>query len=61
MRAPVGGRDRVAIRMNEAVIAREPRDRPLDRAMLARFIDAAGEDLVGDQLLALDVGGEVVS
>ena len=35
------------VRMNEPVIAREPRDRPFDRTMLARLFDAAGEDLVG--------------
>src|SRR3984957_17688583 len=61
MRSAMGGREGVAVRMNEAVIAREPCDRPLDRAMLARFIDAAGEDLVGHELLTLDVAGQVVS
>src|ERR1700733_2970973 len=61
MRAPVGGRDRVAIRMNEPVIACEPGDRPFDRAMLARLLDAAGEDLVGYQPLTLDVGSEISS
>ena len=29
--------------------------------MFARLLDPAGEDLVGDELLALDVGGEIVS
>ena len=61
MRPAVGGRDGVAIGMNEAVVAREPCDRPFDRAVLARFLDPAGERLVGDELLPLDVGGEIVS
>ena len=47
--------------MDEAVRAREPRDRPFDRTVLARLLDAAGEDLVGDEFLTLDVGGEIVS
>ena len=61
MRAAVGRRDRVAIRMNEPVSAREPGDRPFDRAVLARLVDSAGEDLVGYEFLTLDVGGEIVS
>src|ERR1700722_327744 len=61
MCAPVWGRDGVAIRMNEAVIAREPCDRPFDGAMLACFFDAAGEDLVGHEFLTLDIRGEIVS
>ena len=60
MRAAVGRRDRVAIRMNEPVGAREPRDRPFDRAVLALFLDSAGERLVGHEFLTLDVGGEIV-
>ena len=60
VRAAVRRRDGVAIGMDEAVLAGEPGDRPFDRAMLARFLDLAGEGLVDDQLLALDVGGEII-
>ncbi len=61
MRAAIGRRDRVAIRMDEPVGVREPRDRPFDRAVLARPLDAAGKHLVGDEFLTLDVGCEIVS
>ena len=46
--------------MDEAVLAGDPGDRPFDRAVLAVLLDLAGEDLVDDQLLPLDVGGEIV-
>ena len=60
VRAAVGRRDRVAIGMDEAVLGGEPGDRPFDRAVLARLLDLAGEDLIDDERLALDVGGEIV-
>ena len=48
VRAPVRGRDRVAIGMDETVRPREPRDRPFDGAVLALLLDPSGEGLVGD-------------
>src|SRR5271166_4796268 len=58
--AAVRRRDGVAVGMDEAVCGGEPRDRPLDRAVSSRSRDPAGEDLIGDEGLALDVRGKVV-
>ena len=60
VRAAVGRRDRVAIGMDEAVLAGEPGHRPFDRAVLAGLLDLAEERLLDDRLLALDVGGEII-
>ena len=61
MRPAVGSGDRVAIGMDEPVSVREPANRPFDRAVLAGLLHPAGENLIGHQFLALDVGCEVVS
>jgi hypothetical protein len=61
MRAPVGRRDRVAIRMDEPVGAREPSDSPFDRTVFARLVHPPGENLVGYEFLTLGVGCEVVA
>ena len=55
MRAAIGRRDRVAIGMDETIVVGEPGDRPFERAMAAGSFNLAGEDLVGDEILALDV------
>ena len=47
--------------MDESVTAREPGDRPFDRAVLARLVDSAGENLIDYEFLILDVACEVVS
>ena len=60
MRAAVGGRNGVAIGMDETVVLREPGDRPFQRAVALRLFDAADEKLLGDQFLALDIGREIV-
>ncbi len=60
MRAPVGGRDGVAVGVDEAVRPGEPRDRPFDRAVLAVLFDPSGKGLVGDQRLAVDVRRQIV-
>ena len=59
VRSAVGRRDGVAVGMDEAVLDRQPGDRPFDRAVLALFFHLAGENLVGDQLKPVDVGGEI--
>ena len=58
--AAVRRRDGVAVGMDEAVLDGGPGDRPFDRAVLAVLLDLAGEGLVDDQFLPLDVGGEIV-
>ena len=60
VRAAFGRRHRVAVRGREPVLVRHPGDRPFQRAVAAGLGDLAGEDLVGDQLLALDVVEQVV-
>ena len=60
MRAAVGGGDRVAIGMDEAVVLHEPGDRPFERAMPARLLDPAGKALFDDEGFALDILGEIV-
>ena len=60
MRAAVGGRDRVAIGMHEAVLEAEPAQRPFDGAVLAGLLHFADERGVDHRLLALDVGGEII-
>ena len=59
--AAVRRRDRVAIGMDEAVVVREPRDGPFDRAVPARLLDLAGEGRLDDRVLALDVAGQIVA
>ena len=58
--SPVGGRNGVAIGVDEAVLAGQPGDRPFERAVTAGLGDFAEEWLVDDHLLALDVEGEIV-
>ena len=53
MRTAVRRRHRVAIRREETVVARDPGDRPFERAVTFSLLDAAGEDIVGDGLLSL--------
>ena len=57
MRAAVGRRHGVAIGAQEAVVAGDPGDRPFDRAGAFGLLDAAGEHVLGDGLLALDAVG----
>ena len=53
-------RNRVAVGGGEAVLGRHPGDRPFERAVAAGLRDLAGEHLVGDEFLSLDVAGEIV-
>ena len=57
MGAAVGRRHGVAIGAEEPVIAGDPGDRPFDRARAFGLLDAAGEDFLGDGLLAFDAVG----
>ena len=56
----IGRRNGVAIGVDEAVLARQPGDRPFERAVTAGLGDLAEERLIDDQLLALDVEGEKI-
>ena len=60
MRAAVGRRNGVAIGVDKAVVLGQPGDRPFQRAVALGLFHPADEELVGDLLLALDVGGEIV-
>ena len=60
VRAAIGRRNGVAVAAGEAVLARGPGDRPLDVAVAGFLDDAAGEDVLGDEGLPLDRGGQVV-
>ena len=60
VRAALGGRDGVAVGVEEAVLVGDPADRPFDRAVPAVLVDAAGEDVLGDARLPVDAGREVV-
>ena len=60
VRAALAGRNGVAVGAAEAVVVGDPGDGPLDRAVLAFLLDVAGEDLLGDQRLAGDLGEEIV-
>ncbi len=60
VRAAVRRRNRVAVRRREAVLVRHPGDGPFERAVPAGLRDLAGEDLVGDEFLPLDVAREIV-
>ena len=54
VRAALGRRDGVAVGVEEAVLVGDPADRPLDRAVPALLLDAAGEHVLGDARLTLD-------
>ena len=55
MGAAVRGGNGVAIGMHEAVVEGEPGHRPFERSVAALFFDLARENLVGDEVLALDI------
>ena len=60
MGAAVRGRNGVAIGMDETVVLGEPADGPFQRAVAFGLVDAADEELLGDQFLALDIGRQIV-
>ncbi len=60
VRAALGRRDGVAVGVEEAVLVGDPAHRPLDRAVPALLVDAAGEDVLGDARLAVDGGFQVL-
>src|ERR1700732_108644 len=55
MGAAVRGGNGVAIGMHEAVVEGEPGYRPFERAVAAVFFNLARENLIGDEVLALDI------
>ena len=60
VRAALGGRNGVAVGLEEAV-GEVPADRPFDRAVRARLAGLAREDVVDDALLALDARREEIA
>ena len=60
MRAAVRRWHRVAIGVEEAVLAGDPGDGPFHRAMAFALVAFAGEEFLGDGLLAFDAAGEKV-
>ena len=60
MRTAVRRRHGIAIGAQEPVVAGDPGDRPFDRARAFDLLDAAGEQILGDGLLAFDTIGEKV-
>ena len=61
VRAPVRGRDRVAIGANEPVLAgAEPRDRPFKRAVPRLSLRLSREDLIGHLLAPVDLAPEII-
>ncbi len=62
MGAALGRGNGVAVGGGETVLARrQPGDRPFERAMATLAGDLAGEDRLGDEVLALDLAGEIVA
>ena len=60
VRAAVMGRDRVAIRLQEAVGVGGPGDRPFDGAMASGLADSAGEDIGMHQRGAFQTCREII-
>ena len=61
MRAALRRRDRVAIGGGKSVLdSAQPGDGPFQRAVAAGLLHLAGEDLIGNELLARDLGGKII-
>jgi hypothetical protein len=58
--AAIGSRDRVAIRLQEAIGVGSPGDCPLDGAVAAGLADIAGEDVRMHQRGAGQIAGEII-
>ena len=54
MGAAIGGRDGVAIGMDEAIVVGQPGRWPIRAIHGRRAFDLARENLIGDEILALD-------
>ena len=60
VRAAFGRRNRVAIGEREAVLVRNPGDRPFDRAVTALFFDATRKNILRDARAAVDGLSQIV-